>query len=61
MVDDSWWFADDEVAVEAGSLHGSKVMSLELAFISEAYWFMKIWPSSSLALSIFEGDLVFSK
>lgn len=52
---------DDAVPAEAGSLQGSNLMLLELAFMSEGYWLMKIWPSSSLALNIFEGDFVFSK
>lgn len=47
---------DGAVPAEAGSLQGSNLMSLELAFMSEGYWLMKIWPSSSLALNIFEGD-----
>ena len=53
-----WKLADDEVPAGDCSLHGSKLTSLELALMSEVYWFMKIWPSSSLAFNIFEGDFV---
>ena len=61
VADESGRLADDEVPAGECSLHGSKLTSLELALMSEVYWFMKIWPSSSLALNILEVDFVFSK
>ena len=61
VADESGRLADDEVPAGDCSLHGSKLTSLELALMTELYWFVKIWPSSSLALNIFEGDFVFSK
>ena len=48
--DESGRLADDEEPAGDCSLHGSKLTSLELALMSEVYWFMKSWPSSSLAL-----------
>ena len=61
VADESGRLTDDEVPAGDCSLHGSKLTSLEFALMSEVYWFMKIWPSCSLALNIFEGDFVFSK
>ena len=61
VADELGRLADDEVPAGDCSLHGSKLTSLELTLRSEVYWFMKIWPSSSLALNILEGDFVFSK
>ena len=60
VADESGRLADDEVPAGECSLHGSKLTSLELALMSEVYWFKKIWPSSSLALNILEGDFFFS-
>lgn len=42
VADESGRLADDEVPAADCSLHGSKLTSLELALMSEVYWFMKI-------------------